>query len=190
MAARARGASAWARARAYQTTRDPWYLRDAGAQCGSDDAPEPTDRAVAFEAVRRHHGQLRAERYGIPPAASSCSATAAASIGERFAHLAHQAQRDGETFEAAADRVAKRGVAVWFTREGHNGFLKRNNHPLERLGEGADLDWVTAELGLHRAPKPQPRPPVESPPRQPADRRTKLSAIKEFQQALGIGRAA
>ncbi len=137
---------------------EKWYTNDESTQGASVDAAEATDAQVALEAVRRHHGAARAERYGIPAAASSCSRAASAAIGERFAHLARQAQRDDEPFDAAADRVARRGVAVWLGRKGHNDFLLRNRHPLERMADPGDLDWVTGELGVHRPPVRQQEP--------------------------------
>lgn len=170
-----------------------WYFRgdvvegaEASDEVGATSPAEDETRA-AFDAVRRHHGALRAERYGIPASASSCSRAAAAAIGERFAHLARLASREGETFEAVVDRVARAGVAKWFGRPGHNDFLKRNNHPLERLGEAGDLDFVTAELGLHRH-KPAAAP-TAGPVRQGPTRAEKFTAIDHFRRTV-LGAAA
>ncbi len=64
-------------------------------------------------------------------------------------------KRQGETWDAALDRVAQQSLITWLRKPGKKspdyprGWLIHTEHPLERLAK--DLDWVGERLPTYHA---------------------------------------
>jgi hypothetical protein len=160
----------------------------AGSADGGSVAPSVVRRVVLEHYLRR-----REERYRIPASIPVRIGQAAwPALEARFVLLAQLAQRDGETVEFALERVVRVGLGQWFARPGHNDFLVRQRHPLDRLVD--DLDWLTGELRLTaRREAKAPQGPEQSSPRpQPSKELTgeEKAEIALLKAQLGIKTAA
>jgi hypothetical protein len=160
----------------------------AGSADGGSVAPSVVRRVVLDQYLRR-----REERYRIPASIPARIGQASwPALEARFVLLAQLAQRDGETVELALERVVRVGLGQWFARPGHNDFLVRQRHPLDRLVD--DLDWLTGELRLaSRREAKAPQGPEQSPPRPQTSKELtgeEKAEIARLKARMGIKTAA
>ena len=98
----------------------------------------------------RHYLAARERRHHIPADLGYRDAHLAdwQAIGEWLQRIVSLAQRPGEDWGEALERVCERVFAVWLARNGNGDstWLRDAKHPLERVVR--DLDWIAGELRL------------------------------------------
>ena len=105
------------------------------------------------EVALRHYLKAREYRHHIPAAFGYRDAHLVdwQALSEWLQRIVSLAQRPGEEWGEALERVCERVFAVWLARNGNGDstWLRDAKHPLARVVR--DLDWIAGELRLTRA---------------------------------------
>lgn len=179
---------------ARESSHDGWRAPfPAPGKVPFSDGSWPADSRARLvpSVVHGHYLALRWTRYRVRENAyRHLDRVEWAALVPRVLSWVERAQRAGETWEAALDRVVLSALTAFFKKPGKRseeypkGFLIEKAHPLERLT--GDLEWVEGRIAEQLDPRGFDATPAQQTPRrelEPVDPQELGEILEQVRQA-------